>query len=242
MMTRKDLLACDLDGTLLVPARSARPDDIPVETVRGETRSYLPRAVAAGLEELSGRVRAVPVTSRSVEQYLRIAWPDGCRPEYAVVANGGILLRDGAPVGWPAVLPDPGDLDRIVAGLVPYGGISRAVDGRYSYLHAPPGLDPGSVSADVPSGYRAFRAGRKFYFLPPGIDKETALGYLRAMFRPPLAFAAGDGEMDLGMLAAADVAVVPAGGIGGRAPAGVIAAPGDRRFSEFIVETLLKYY
>ena len=39
-------------------------------------------------------VSIIPVTTRSIEQYNRIQWPKGFRPEYEVVANGGILLEN----------------------------------------------------------------------------------------------------------------------------------------------------
>lgn len=239
----EDLLLCDLDGTLLVSAADAREGDIPVETVRGEVRSYLPEAVAGTLEELSGRLRLVPVTSRSAEQYLRIDWPEAVRPAYAAVANGGLLLEHGRPAAdWPVSGPDPDTLERVAAELVPYGGLSRVVDGSYAYLHAPPELDLRSVHVRLSDGFRAFRTGRKLYLLPPGVSKEAAAGHLIAMFRPGLSFAAGDCAMDLDMLAMADTAMVPEGRIGGMAPFGALECLHGMRFPEFIAATAAKYY
>ena len=41
------------------------------------------------------RVQLLPVTTRSIEQYRRIQWPEETVPRWALTANGAVLLRDG---------------------------------------------------------------------------------------------------------------------------------------------------
>ena len=53
--------------------------------------------IAAAAKQLGHVVEAstfVPVTTRVVEQYRRVELP-GAPPQYAIAANGGVLLIDG---------------------------------------------------------------------------------------------------------------------------------------------------
>lgn len=91
---KSDILFSDLDGTLIFSAKRRRVGDIVVDVLRGEPVSCItPRQAKL----LPGLRCIIPVTTRSLEQYRRIRFPEGFSPEYALCANGGILLVNGVP-------------------------------------------------------------------------------------------------------------------------------------------------
>lgn len=233
------LWACDLDGTVLVPARLRRDGDVPVESVSGEERSFLPVGFAEVLRGFPPDVLFVPVTSRSIVQYGRIRWPDGCAPRFAVVANGGWFLGPGGRERLTC--PDPAGLESAREALSAYPGLCRVVDGSYAYLHLDRDADTGSVHVKAPDGYRVHRAGRKFYVIPPGGDKADAVAFLADRFGPSRVLAAGDGTMDEGMVEAADAAFVPCGWAGRKA-FGIVVCPEGIRFSDFLWKTMASGY
>lgn len=236
------LLLSDLDGTLLTPARDRADGDVPVEMVRGRDASFLTPRTVALLRRMPTGSAVIPVTSRSVEQYLRIRWPAGTEPGIAAVANGGVLLVRRRPLaGWRD--PLPADVlasleslrDRLAAR---YGGICRVVDGCYAYLSREGGPDPEDSAYAESLGLSVRSAGRKWYFLPAGMDKADAACRFRAVAPGASIAAAGDGPMDAGMLSAADEAFVPSGGIAGFRGTFPECPPG-RRFPEWFLESFL---
>ena len=94
-MKKKILFACDLDNTLLISHRQRRNDDICVEHVLEKEQSFMSVKAIDLLRKIQQEVDFVPVTTRSVEQYQRIKWPNGCEPEWAVTTNGAVLLHNG---------------------------------------------------------------------------------------------------------------------------------------------------
>ncbi|MGH8860197.1 MAG: HAD family hydrolase, partial [Jatrophihabitantaceae bacterium] len=95
------LVASDLDRTLIYSEKARRLGDdgeraVCVEVHEGEPASFMTVAAADRLAELVTRVSFVPVTTRIAEQYRRVTLPGSC-PQFAIVANGGVLLVDGAP-------------------------------------------------------------------------------------------------------------------------------------------------
>ena len=93
---KQTIFASDLDNTLIFSYKHALDSDLCVEYLDGKPQGYLPPTAPAMLEELMEKALFIPVTSRSVEQYLRIQFPLRCRPRYGAAANGGILLDGGA--------------------------------------------------------------------------------------------------------------------------------------------------
>ena len=93
---KRSLFASDLDNTLLFSHQHAQAGDVCVEHLDGKAQGFFSPNVIRGLAQINRTMRFVPVTSRSVAQFLRIQFPPGCVPKYALVANGGLLLRNGA--------------------------------------------------------------------------------------------------------------------------------------------------
>ncbi len=233
------LITTDLDRTLLFSARAIAqlggglPAD-PVETQGTE----LSRAARDSLAALPPHARLCVATSRSVSRLARLRLPFAT--PYAIAANGGVVLIDGAPDrGWAA------RTGKLLAAVAP-AAVVRAVLAGPSWPAAGRGRDrPGwlvrmgdtddmccmaIVDLDVFSddgfaaiarrcgelGWDASLIGRKLYAFPAGFGKEHAAAYVADRISAlagaaPVRLAAGDTEHDRAMLAAADHAWVPAG-------------------------------
>ena len=89
----KKIFLADLDNTLIYSYKHAKEGDVCVEMLKGKPQGFISAENYVRLKGLQERYTVIPVTSRSIEQYGRIQLP--VTPAYAVVANGGWLLKDG---------------------------------------------------------------------------------------------------------------------------------------------------
>lgn len=255
---KRVLFACDLDNTLLFSHRHARPGDVCVEWLEGREQGFMTPRVWELLKGLPECVRLLPVTTRSMEQYRRIRWPEGYAPEYAVTTNGGVLLGPGGPeTAWLAASRALAAryhtaLEEMCEKLPewPWCLRRRMVDGLYLFAVCPEGTDMETAAAECRrrTALTVEPSGRKLYFLPPGLDKGMAVEKARGWFQADVLICAGDSTLDLPMLRLADEALVPDRALAGRlrglacAPAGqeIRVCPEGVRFSEFVLSRLLK--
>ena len=89
------LFASDLDNTLLFSHRHRQPGDRCVERLNGAEQGFFTQDTLDLLPQVVRRVHLLPITTRSVEQYRRIQWPDGTAPRIALTANGGTVRWTG---------------------------------------------------------------------------------------------------------------------------------------------------
>lgn len=245
---RQSIFACDLDNTLLISRRHAVESDLCVEYLEGMPQSYLPREAPRILAALMERALFIPVTSRSVEQYRRIQFPPACRPRYAVVANGGILLTDGEiDLRWretslEAVRPWREALETVMGELSgrPQARRWRVVDGLYGFAACggpEEAMALGEALKDL-TPLEVVVSGRKLYALPPPISKGAAAVRLKEWFQAERLICAGDSAMDIPMLELAELAILPEGAAPGAALCGekAVCGPGQR-FASFVLET-----
>lgn len=247
----KILFASDLDNTLIHSLRHQLPGDCCIEWIGDAEQTYMtPRAVAL-LRQLTGKVQLIPVTTRSIAQYLRIQWPAGTTPEYAVACNGAILLRGGEiDEAWynqskEMVAPYLPLLEQLYQALHDQIRFKscRIIDGMYLYVHCHTAGEAQSC-ADTYSGKTALHVlcvGRKVYFLPPEFSKGAALRRLAERFGAEQTIAAGDSVVDISMLEAADCAIAPEGLLDAQDDNAVHVCPPEVHFSEFVLDTVLQY-
>lgn len=196
------LLASDLDNTLLFSWRHRQEGDVCVEWLDGREQGFCTPGSLAMLAELNRELLFVPVTSRSVEQYRRIAWPAACRPRYAVTTNGGILLAEGeVDRQWLArtrelIEPWQNELRELEIRLtrVPINKRSRMVDDIYLFAACDKREDAQALGALLKGSTSLDTAvsGRKVYFFPPLLNKGEALLRLKVRLRPDKTLCAGD--------------------------------------------------
>lgn len=229
-MTRRALIATDLDRTLIYSAAAAgsiaAADLVTVEHLDGRPLSFMTATAARLLTRLAGEQVVVPVTTRTPAQLARVRLP-GPPPRYAIAANGGVLLVDGEPdPDWAAAVhaavatvapldeavalltevctPDWAAPPRVAAELFCYVVVDRAA--------VPPGA-LGRVELWARSGgWSVSLQGRKLYLVPQPLRKSTAVAEVARRAAAGLVLAAGDSLLDIDLLAAADRGVRPGHG------------------------------
>lgn len=210
------LVAVDLDQTVLFSQRAAGAcgPAVVVEHLDGAPLSSMTTGGHAAYAALAGRHRVVPVTTRTVEQFRRIALP--APAPHAVCANGGVLLVAGRrDESWDAWV------HALLAGVAPLADVTgrlRAHEGRpwvrlvrtaedlFAYLVAhrrediPAGW-PDELAEDlVPLGWTVSVQGRKVYAVPAGLTKAAAVTRLAELLGAEVLLAAGDSLLDRALL------------------------------------------
>lgn len=217
-----NLFASDLDNTLIYSHRhDIGPDKICVEMVQGREASFMGREWVESLKGVGRKFLFVPVTTRSMEQYGRLDLGNGV-PRYALVCNGGVLLRDGVrdPAWYKESL---GLAEASVDGL--HRSIklleedpNRSLEVRFVeklFVFTKSSRPQESLrrlrEQLAPNRTDVFQNGEKVYVLPQNLDKGRGIMRLRKLLRPDLVFAAGDSEFDKSMLLKADIGMCPEG-------------------------------
>lgn len=243
-MDKNFTLFFDIDNTLIHSYKHYQDGDICVEWLNGNPQSFMtPRAYKL-FSERSNYLQMIPVTTRSMEQYQRIQWPNGWKPKDALVSNGGILLhKNQIDLSWQnsskkRVYVYQKTLLNLLQKIKKTDGFSicRMVDDLFLFAKQ----EKESAKILCPSGLKSFQVGQKIYYFSPGLDKGTAVLRFQKQENITHIFCAGDSAMDLSMLQIADIAFVPnqqiAENLIGKLH--VKICPHDRNFAEFILENL----
>ena len=241
------LFASDLDNTLLFSYKHRGDTDRCVERLDGKEQGFCTRRSLELLALVNERTQFIPVTTRSAAQYRRIDWPAPCVPRYAVTTNGGLLFdgerEDPEWCGQSRALAAPwqGELLDLQRRLdqAPMLRRSRIVDGLYLFAACDDveSAQAGARSFAGRTGLDIAVSGRKVYFFPPPINKGTALQRLKERFRPDRTVCAGDSAIDLPMLRAGDVAILPREGL--LEGEGLRIHRGGGPFPDFVLESVL---
>ena len=243
------LFACDIDNTLILSHRHPHEGWDCVEWLEGREQSYISPETARGLLTLPEEVTLALVTSRTAAQYRRLRLPG--RPPLALTANGADLLTEEGPdPAWrketeALIAPWREELQRCFIRLQASEDSPPAAMADDAYLSAAC-ADPAEAArrAAALQGETALEvipSGRKVYLLPPPLNKGTAARRLMDRLGLERMIAAGDSPMDLPMLNAADVAIVP-GALRECAPPGARVCPEGRVFPEFVLETAVEVW
>lgn len=216
---RPKLFISDLDNTLIHSSKYKQPQDICIEEKDGEPQGFMPAYAYHTLPQIRKKAHFIPVTSRSIAQFSRIQWSDRKCPEYALVTNGAILLKNGlVDHEWleeskQLLKPYLSEMEEMYASLSSTNEykICRIVDGMYLYLHCHDEQQANQwVSRyEEQCSFQVVAHGRKVYFFPPMFDKGMAVKRLQKILHPQMTIAAGDSVVDLPMLEAANIAVLP---------------------------------
>lgn len=228
------MVATDLDGTVLFSERAMgdnRPDAgrlRPIDVDGDRTYAYMTDSAVDRWVDLATAGAVVPVTTRSVPQYLRLRLP-GPPPRHAVVCNGARLLVDGvSDPTWErtvrrAVAGSAAPFDEVWRQAVGWGAergfaAVRAVEDFFVYLTVSvreDWLTGFARDADTwlrGRGWRASLQGRKLYLLPAALDKAPAVAEVATRLGAARVVAGGDSLLDERMLRDADAAIRPAHG------------------------------
>ena len=221
-MKGKELwLATDLDNTLIHSHRHRREGDRCVEWLEGREQSFMTETSIRLLAALRPHLTLLAVTTRSLEQYRRIQWPEGCIPDLAITANGGFLLEEGGEnPTWTEEMrclcaPYHKELEDKYLQFQEYSDTYRCriVDDFFLFLCAVEEISLECVAKEFikETLLSVETNGRKLYFFPPPLNKGKALERVKERFAPKKILAAGDSSIDLPMLREADLAFLPKG-------------------------------
>ncbi|MGB6180476.1 MAG: HAD family hydrolase, partial [Rhodococcus sp. (in: high G+C Gram-positive bacteria)] len=202
------LIATDLDRTMIFSAAalsegsgSQGPGDITcVEMYDGAPLSFMTVRAVAMLTELAATAVVVPTTTRTTEQFQRIALP-GAPWRYAITANGGTILVDGEPDrAWrdavdAAVRASAAPLSDVVAEMTRRSGSTsgtdpswvlkqRVADDLFCYLVVDVSAMPTDFTRDfgqwcTDHGWGLSQQGRKIYAMPDAVCKSRAIAEVK---------------------------------------------------------------
>ncbi len=227
------IFATDLDRTMIYSkvalAEVPVPDEelMTVEIYENEPFTFMTHSSGEMINRLLEQKILVPVTTRIRHQYERVVLSEMHTPEWAIIANGGVILHKGEEYlpwskeiikGMEGTL-SVDDARPIVQKLVEEDWVlrMREADGFFLYII----VDKEKISAErlaalseqfEKENWRTSLQGRKLYFVPKPVDKVKALHYLCDVLGVEKFIAAGDSLLDKPMLDAAHMAFVPAHG------------------------------
>jgi hypothetical protein len=227
------LVATDLDRTLIYSAAAAAlggaevaPDVVPVEHLDGRPISFMTVAAAAMLAELATEQLVVPVTTRTKAQLARVRLP-GPPPRYAVAANGGVLLVNGAPDrDWAETVriavAEAAPLDAALAALSAvctsdWAAPPRVAEDLFCYAVVNRTMMPAGALERLTewanaAGWAVSLQGRKLYLVPAPLTKSAAIAEVARRAGAGFTLAAGDSLLDRDLLFNADRGVRPGHG------------------------------
>lgn len=229
------MVACDLDRTLIYSANAMMlegpdrhaPPLVVSEVYGGVPISFMTRVAENLLRELVLEAIFVPVTTRTMEQFHRVRIP-GRGKGYAVTTNGAVLLHNGErDREWTdhihnTVAANCAPLTEVLEHLTGPGAVEeirrvRTAEDVFAYSI----VDREDLSPDYVEelsrwceqrGWRTSLQGRKLYCVPAPVTKEAAVAEIRRRVQAGALVAAGDSQLDVGILELADQAVRPSHG------------------------------
>lgn len=249
----------DLDKTLIYSHRAEIGEDkFCVEIYQGREVSFMTARTRSLLSKIADRegMLIVPTTTRSVEQYERITLP--IRFEYALVCNGGVLLRRGVKdESWyedslRRARPAEREMEkakRLMEEDPSRNFELRLVDGIFLFTKS---SEPKTMAMRLTEELdlrkvRVFKNREKVYVLPRSLDKGEAAKRFRLLLRrqyPKESFCfvgAGDSAFDIPMLEESDIAFAPSRlAQEGRLSGKIRLFSEEKIFSDALLEELAK--
>lgn len=216
------ILFTDLDNTIIYSYKhDIGPQKRNVEIYQGRKISFITEDTFEYLRELKKRILIVPTSTRTIEQYERIDLGVG-RFRYALVCNGGILLKDGLRVdSWyeESLKEIRESKDELSEGLKLLEMDSRRtfelryVENLFVFTKCD---DPKTVVFDLQekldNGYvDVFNNGTKVYIVPKRLNKGRAVERFMEYKGESFSVTAGDSEFDISMLKMGNIGIAPSG-------------------------------
>lgn len=208
----------DLDNTIIYSyKRNIGMDKKCVEIYEGREVSYITKRTETLLSAIQKQCLLVPTTTRTAEQYHRIQLGIGV-PEYALICNGGILLKKGEfQETWyrdslKRIENCMEELQKAEYWLERDTNRNMEVRNIEQLFIFTKSMQPQQTVADLRarldiSLVDVFHNGVKVYVVPKQLNKGMAVNRLRALLNPEYVIAAGDSEFDISMLEAADFGI-----------------------------------
>lgn len=215
------VFASDLDNTLIYSyKREIGSHKKMVELYEGREVSFMTEKSYDLFSKVRQKVMLIPVSTRSIQQYRRISFPEQWTPEIAFTSNGGVLLRKGkVDLEWLK------ESKRLIQGAQEELECAerilerdekrildvRRVDGLFVFTKS---SCPEKTNVRLKENLNGeivnvFQNGCKVYVLPKILNKGMALQRLKKQLSIEYLIAAGDSLFDVPMLDTADKAYFP---------------------------------
>ena len=213
------LFCSDLDNTLIYSHRREMPaDKVLAEYLDGREQSYVTSYSAQALGKLAENdIFLVPVTTRTQAQFDRIFifGQNGIVPcRYALVCNGSVLLKDGVPdEKWLAesmavAEREFPEVKRIYGKMLetPERDHAKLIEPFMAYMLSDRAAElTQELSQEADSSLvTVCTHSRKVYCMAKSLTKGMAVKRLKEYLSADTLIAAGDSELDIPMLEAAD--------------------------------------
>ena len=228
MIKRPIIIGVDLDRTLIYSNRflemhpiSEKSKAISVEKT-DKTESFISKSVVDKINAISnayqGQIIVVPVTSRSKQEYDRIKIPD-LKFKYAITSAGGTILCDGVPSeDWVWHIDKLIDLDGMDNLMHQLNALnctnykSKVIDRVYVFSKVNNIREAKEELNTLRKCIRGFDIQmdkHKIYATNSGINKGSALLWLKDRLGASSIITFGDSMMDIPMMSVADKAFTP---------------------------------
>ena len=246
------LFVSDLDNTLLYSIKHKIEKGICIEKKAGRHQGIMSEYTYRNLEKICKLTDFVPLTSRSIEQYFRICWSKKHFPEYALVTNGAVLIKNGQiDSEWlehsKALVSDYiNEMEKLYRFFVRAGEYTtcRIVDGMYVFVYCHDEVQARCCMEEYAykTDFHVIAHGKKLYFLPEIFHKGAAVKRIREIFKEKKIIAAGDSIMDIPMLKEADVSLLPEtiSAVCFEYRKKIVHADSDELFSDFVSRNVLE--
>lgn len=216
------LFNSDLDNTLIYSYKhDIGPNKKCVEIYQNREISYMATESLEILKRIQSKIIFIPTTTRTIQQYNRISI-DINPPKYALVCNGGILLKNGLiDFYWYRET-----LDMISDAHEEVEKSIRLLDkdeNRYFEIRYIEQLFVFTKTSEPTKTIKNLRStlnlnkidiynnGEKVYVVPKELNKGNGILRLKKKLSADKVIAAGDSEFDISMLKASDIGFCPEG-------------------------------
>lgn len=218
------IFTTDLDRTLIYSERvlSKYPSNVDytvVEAVDDRSISFTSTAFFNWIRnrEKGRDLKVVANTARSIREFIRVDIHKEF--DYAIVANGGIILKDGIPIeDWEENI-DRNNINKLMTHIIEdlsnmkcINYNSRVIDNSYLLTKTSNNEECTQELNQLVQKYKdiSFMVQRnKVYIIPNEISKVNAIKWLSEYLGEEIVLAAGDSETDLDMLKTSKVSIVP---------------------------------
>lgn len=187
-----------------------------VELNKGNEQGFMTQFTYNNFSKMVNCVEFLPITTRSVEQYKRIIWPDAFVPEYALVANGAVLLHNNEVDDSWSLIQKESIIEKLNHIYHKYRKDKRfvncrIVDSSYFFVYCSGSADIRKIAIELKADnpIEPEQSGKKIYFFPDGLNKGNALKKFCKSNCFDVVYAAGDSRIDLTLLNEADKALIP---------------------------------
>ena len=234
------IFASDLDSTLIYSSRHCKLIDeeklFPVDFYNNKC-SFITKSMHQTLKLITESMLFIPVTTRSPSEYKRIRYfNEEIKPKYAVVANGGIILKNGIELAeWSDIISAKIKEVVSVNAMIKLCSFFLESDLVKSYKTCGDLFIYSIIDEDMLTdmlskqemnldcfdvlqsfclkyNYSVSKQGRKVYIVPNCINKYDPLNYIMKIENVNVLISAGDSLLDYPMIKHSDYGIIPSHG------------------------------